>query len=186
MSDKNNVTAAKPKVGGGLYAAPVGTELPTSASATLATAFKNLGYASEDGVSNDNSRSTESIKEWGGDEVLVVQEGLEDTFKLTLIEATNIDALKTIFGSDNVSGTLDTGISVKVNNDEIEAQTYVIDMILKNGNLKRIVIPEGYITALDTINYKRNEPVSYGVTIRATANSDGDYHYEYITKKTNG
>ena len=49
MAEKNNasnVTAAKPKIGGAIYMAPTGTELPTDAETALNAAFVNLGFVS--------------------------------------------------------------------------------------------------------------------------------------------
>ena len=43
MSNSSHVTTAKPKVGGAIYSAPLGTELPTDATTALNTAFKSLG-----------------------------------------------------------------------------------------------------------------------------------------------
>ena len=44
-----NVTVGKPKVGGAVHWAPLGTALPTSATEALNAAFVDLGYVSEDG-----------------------------------------------------------------------------------------------------------------------------------------
>ena len=50
MADVKNVTAAKPKIGGAVYSAPLGTTLPKDATTALDKAFKALGYISEDGL----------------------------------------------------------------------------------------------------------------------------------------
>lgn len=79
-NDTKNVTSAKPKTGGAIYSAPLGTELPKDAKSELNTKFKNLGYVSEDGVVNEDTRSSENIKAWGGDIVGAVQTEKEDKF----------------------------------------------------------------------------------------------------------
>ena len=49
MSDAKNVTTGKPKVGGAVFRAPVGTELPTDPETELNEAFKPLGYCKQPG-----------------------------------------------------------------------------------------------------------------------------------------
>ena len=46
--DAKNVSAAKPKVGGAVWRAPLGTPLPTDAKSALNEAFESLGYISSE------------------------------------------------------------------------------------------------------------------------------------------
>ena len=181
MSDAKNVSAAQPKVGGAIYRAPLGTALPTDAKTALNAAFKVLGYCSEDGVTNSNSPETDNTKAWGGDTVLNMQTSKEDSFKFKLIEVLNTEVLKAVYGDGNVSGDLENGITIKANNEESEPCAWVIDMILK-GALKRITIPSASVTEVADIVYKA-EAIGYETTIKATPDTEGQTHYEYIVKK---
>lgn len=182
MSNAANVSTAKPKVGGAVYSAVLGTKLPTDALTELDPAFKSLGYISEDGMTNENSPESENIPAWGGDIVASVQTSKEDTFTYTLIEATNVDVLKEVYGQDNVTGTLDTGITIKANSKELEEHCLVVDMILKGGILKRIVIPSGKVSEIGEISYADADAIGYETTIQAIPDAEGNTHYEYIQK----
>ena len=153
MSTVSNVTAAKPRTGGAIYRAPLGTAIPTDATTALAEAFKALGYLSEDGLVNTNSPESDSVKAWGGDVVLAYQSEKADTFQFTPIEALNVDVLKAVYGDSNVSGTLADGLSITANADDQEEAVWVFDMIMRGGVLKRIVIPDGKISEIGDITY---------------------------------
>lgn len=183
MANVQNVTASKPKIEGAIFTAPLGTTLPKDATTELDPAFKALGYISDDGLTNTNSPDSDTVVAWGGDTVLTTQSSKDDTFQFTLIETLNVEVLKEIYGSNNVEGTLETGITVKANADEMQEHSLVIDMVLKDDALKRMVLPLAKITEIGDISYTDGDPVGYETTVQALPDKDGNTHYEYIIKK---
>ena len=180
------VSAGKPKIGGAVYRAVAGTTPPTDATTSLAAAFKGLGYCSEDGLVNSNSPSTTDIRAWGNDIVLNIQEEKPDTFQLTLIEALNVEVLKAVYGSGNITGALATGLTVKANSSEPEEGVWAIDMVLNSNCVKRVVIPKGKISEIGDITYSDSDAIGYQVTITALPDSTGQTHYEYIKQVSGG
>ena len=184
MSTVANVTAAKPRTGGAIYRAPLGTTLPTDATTALAEAYKALGYLSEDGLVNTNSPESDTVKAWGGDVVLTYQSEKSDTFQFTPIEALNVDVLKAVYGDSNVSGDLTNGIAITANAKEQEEAVWVFDMVMRGGVLKRIVIPDGKISEVGDITYADEEVVGYETTLTAMPDSSSNTHYEFISAPT--
>ena len=179
MADSTLVVAGKPKVGGAIWSAPLGTALPTDATTALNAAFKSLGYVSDDGLTNELTTDTEEIKAWGGDTVLTAQTGTSDTFTYKLIESLNVEVLKEVYGASNVTGTLSTGIKISVNSKEKIDHAIVIETVVRD-KFKRIVLPVAKIKEMAEITYVDGEPVGYEVTVQALPDSSGNTHYEYI------
>ena len=185
MPNTNYVSTGKPKVAGAVYRAAKGTTLPTSASASLSGAFVDMGYISEDGVTNSNSPSSEKIRDWSGQTVLVVTTEKPDTFKMTFIESLNSNVLETVYNEDNVTVDGVNGtIAIAANSAEAEEYVYVIDMVMRGGALRRIVIPAGVLSEVGDIVYKSDEAVAYEVTLDALPDASGNSHYDYIQLAT--
>ena len=182
MQTSANVTASKPKVEGACWRAPVGTALPKDATSPLNEAFKSLGYISEDGLTNTLSKETEKTKAWGGDVVNVQQTGLEVGYKVTLIEGLNDEVLKAAHGDSNVTGTLSTGLEVKINSELQKAASWVFEMVLKEGAIKRIVVPSAKVDSIGDIVYNGKDPVGYELNLIAETDTEGQAAYEYIKK----
>lgn len=180
MADVNNISYGKPLTDGAISTAPLGSTLPTDATTKLDTKFKSLGYVSEDGATNKNSPESEKIKGWGGKTVLVSQAEKPDTYKFTLLEVLNLDVLKVVYGDENVSGTLKTGITIKANAKPMKARCFVIETLLNGDAIKRMVIPNGVVSEVGEITYKDDEAIGYETTIECLPDKDGNTHYEYI------
>lgn len=176
-----SVTAAKPAVGGAIKMAPLGTTLPTTADATPAEAFAQLGYVSDSGLTRAIEMDTETVKAWGGDVVLVLHNSKVETFAYALLDAHSVQVLKLVNGDNNVTGTaLASGITVNSNNKDQPGHAFVIDMLEAGNTLHRIVIPNGILTSLENITYVDTGAEAYGVTITAVADPAGNTCYEYF------
>ena len=99
-----------------------------------------------------------------------------------MIEALNVDVLKEIYGDSNVTGNLDTGITVKSNSTELDEHVIVIEMVLRNNVLKRIVLPSAKVTDVGEIKYKDGDNVGYETTVTCFPDDNSNTHYEYIVK----
>lgn len=174
------VSVGKPRATGAIFSAPLGTALPLDATTKLDQAFKQLGYASEDGLSNEVETDNEDIKAWGGDTVLSVRTARKETFKLTLIQSMDIDTLKEVYGQDNVSEK--TGaLTVLHNGKDLPHRSYVFEMLLTGGRVKRIVVPDGLVSEVGEVKYADGEPIGYETTITGFPDSKGNTAYEYIS-----
>ena len=178
MANVAYVSAAKPKLGGAISYAPTTTTLPTDATTALDAAFVNVGYISEDGVTQGITRDSEKIKAWGGDTVMTSQTDFAETFTFTLYEILNVDVRKAMFGADNVSGALSTGITTLINSTELPAQAWAFDIVY-NGAISRIVVPYGKVSEVGEVVYADGEPVGYEMTITALPDTAGNCSYEY-------
>lgn len=179
-----NVSTGKPKIGGAIFKAPYGTTLPTSANEELNAAFVNLGYCSDDGLTNSNSPEFEDHKAWGGDVVYSSQTEKPDTFNFSLIEILNPEVLKMIYGENNVEGEdVSSGIHVEATSEEAEECSYVFDLILRGNVLKRIVIARGKVTEVGDITYSDEDLAAYEATITCyPSGSKGKTHDEFMLK----
>ena len=184
MSGKaTNVTAGKPRSGGAVFSAPAGTTLPTdavTAMATISELYKDLGYVSEDGLTESISIATTAIKEWGGSIVLITQDEKTATFKFKLIEYLNPDVQKFVNGDNNVTGAMQTGLKISVTDTDADERVLVFWQILRGGIPLRIVVPRCKITAIGDIVYKGNAAVAYDLTVQAIKNDAGQYYDKHI------
>ena len=173
------VTTGKPKISGGIWVAPKGTTLPTDATTALASAFKCLGYVSEDGLENSNEMDVSAIKAWGGNIVYRSLTEMTDEFKFALIETENTDVKKQVYGSSNVSVDGSGNVTVNVVAEDPVECVWVFELALRNNTAHRIVVPDGAITAREAITYNDSDAVAYGVTVSAYPDSNGKTHIEY-------
>ncbi|STC97541.1 phage tail tube protein [Corynebacterium renale] len=185
--NRQNVIVGAPniKASGGLLMGPVVKEgLPTDATSELNAAtlkLKPAGFIAQDGITKTVDRSTEKIKDWANDTIIVVETDHTVTVKFSFYEAINTAVLEAVFGKDNVTVS-DTSVAVADAAGETPHQTFIAEMNGGEGKKARVVIPDGQITSVGDIVYKKDEPVRYEVEIECFADKNGKKFYAYYEK----
>lgn len=159
---------------GAVYGGVAGTPLPVDATAALNAGFKDLGFVTEDGVTESVGQDTTEIKAWGGSTIRKIQTAHTVEVKFTLME-TNPDAVSAYYGSANVVGTDE----IKVTADMATRQAWVIE-VLDGDNVVRVVIPDGEVTAHDDITYKTDSAIALGMTLTCYPDASGVKMYKYL------
>lgn len=189
-----NVTFSKPGTSadksGYIWVAPLGTAIPTDATASLDKAFVGLGYLSEDGLTEPASfEPGDDIVAAGGDTVAQADPTFSKTWTGTCIEALNEDLLKVAYGSANVTitpaATADGSIVIKEQAGDIEHHVIVIDEMLKGGRKRRNVMADATFLITGDISHVHTALVNFEFTITAypTANQPAQTQYITIPKK---
>lgn len=178
-----NVSVGKPNlaVSGGVLVAPVGTERPTTHAGPYDPAYVSPGYVSTDGVTETSERSTEEIRAWGGQKIRTVQTEFGTTLSLTLIESRNAEALKLVFGEDNVSEATGEFV-IKRNEKVLPYRQFIIDM-LDGENGRHLDVGRGQVTEVGDITYVDGEAISYELTISCDPDDNGDTLIERVASE---
>lgn len=185
-----NVTFSKPGTSanksGYIWAAPLGTAVPTDATSELDKAFAGLGYLSEDGLIEPASfEPGDDIVAAGGDTVAQADPTFSKTWTGTCLEALNEDLLKVAYGSSNVAitpaGATDGSITIKEQAGDIEHHVIVIDEMLKGGRKRRNVMADATFLITGDISHVHTALVSFEFTITAYPTADHPAQIQYIT-----
>lgn len=155
--DASNVSVA----GDGILAYGEATATAPTGLGALPVGFVDVGYISEDGVTEATEQSVEKIKAWQRNAVVrtSVTEG-SVTFSCTLIE-TNAATIELAFGVE-IGGD---GSYVKRPGVSHPVRSFILDVI-DGDRLERSYF-KGQVTELGEIQRVNGEPVGYEVTIEA-------------------
>jgi hypothetical protein len=170
MDENNvaNVSTGKPMATGAVFVASKDTAVPTDASTPLGANYRNMGYISEEGVTQGIEEDINSIKAWGGDKVLNTRTGFAETYKLKFIE-NKADVLKEYWGADNVTEGEGSELAVIHSSAELTEHPWVIEVLMAGDIIRRIVIPRGQVKERGEVVFVDEEAIGYEMTISAYA-----------------
>lgn len=176
-NNTENVSSAKGVKGGYIFAAPVGTELPTDVKTERNEAFKVLGFISEDGYTETIESDSEDLVDMNGDLMDSPMTSRVESAQFTLAEI-KASTLKLMYGEGNV--TDENGvITVKHNSDSSSTVALILELILKNGRRWRKVIPQAQSSELDDLTIAVGELCARAITVKYLTDDEGNTCYDY-------
>lgn len=173
-----NVSAGKGVKGGYIFSAPVGTVLPTDLDTKLDNAFKVLGFISEDGITISVEEDSSDLVDMNGDVMDSTYSNRAETLAFTLAEI-KAGTFKAEHGSLNV--TDENGlITIKHNGDNHDSNSYVFELLLKDGRRWRMVVPNAKLSELGDLTISSSELCQREITIKCAVDTAGNTIYDYI------
>lgn len=172
------VSTTKGVAGGYFYSAPSTATVPTDITTALPADFVNLGFISEDGVTENIETDSESMVDMNGDTVYTSSSSRTETITATLIEVKEA-ALKEIYGQDMVTSSNDL-ITVKHGSHTSPERIYVLELVLRDGRRWRQVAPAGQVTEVGELALAAGELAGREITITCNVDANGVSVYDYI------
>lgn len=174
----DNVSSTKGVRGGYIFVAPVGTALPTDYSTALASAYKCLGFISEDGYVETVDSDSEDLVDMNGDLMDSPQTSRVESAQLTLAEIKAM-TLKLMYGDENVTDKAGV-ITVNHNGNSSGTWVVVLDLLLKNNRKWRKVVPLFQCSELDDLTLAVGELAARALTAKYLTDESGNTCYDYI------
>ena len=167
-------TKVQVAITGGVYHADSGTAVPSDATTALDVAFAEVGFISEDGITETLEDSRETIRAWqNSTRVREVRSDFAVTYAFTMLE-TNAESLALYYGADNVTSVA----SVQVAPDNSGRRSFVFQIVDGDVDI-RIVIPNGEVTERGEVTYVGTDAIAYPVTVSAYPDASGVNAYRY-------
>lgn len=140
---------------------------PTDADTALGGTWADLGYVSEDGVTETTEQSTSVLRAWQNAKKVrtLIEEG-SVRYQFTLIQ-TNADTVAFYYG-----GTVESDGSIVIDpTRERPVLAFDIDVI-DGDSIIRAYAPEAQVVEVGDQVYASGEPIGYEVTVECSYNEE--------------
>lgn len=178
-NDSTMVSLGKFKVGGYAYWAPAGTKLPTDSATALPSAYKLLGYLSEDGLTTTTDTDTTEIKDANGTTVMKIITSYAESYQFALLEVLRAESAKLRYNSDAVTGT-DKSMTIKHQMPSDEDFVLVFEIAMSGDVKDRLVIGNATRAEFGDRQVHAGDPQVYDITVSANDMGSGVTAIEYV------
>lgn len=150
---------------GMFYHAPAGTQLPSSLSAQLDSAWTHVGDVSDAGITLALNKTVTNIRNWANVIRRIILTEHSETVQSPIMD-TEAEAFKAVFGEDNVtvSGTKTT---VNLSDDNLPPAEAFLWLMKDGDDMIAIGCEYGQITAVDNVVFAPGDVIKWTPTITA-------------------
>lgn len=153
---------------------------PTTAVSAVASAYKDMGYVSEDGVtlSFPDTGSADPIKAWqNGATVRTVRSLSDDNpqLSLTLIES-KLDVVQAVFGITVTQSGTDG--SFEFDTTDTRSHVRLILDVVDGSETIRTYAPYAIVASIGEINLTNTDAIGYSVTFDLERDSTAGYNFK--------
>jgi hypothetical protein len=167
-------TAAEILIAAGknVWTAPVGSTPPTTAIATPAAAWKDIGHISTDGLAIDAGGTTEDVLAWtAAVPVRTFLSGREFNFSLALLQWNTL-TMQTAFGGGVSTGSAGAyTYTFPADNDVLPEYAMLIDWVDGTGRDARMIIPRCVRADNVAVTLARTAPGSLQIGFKKLASA---------------
>ncbi|MFC7450552.1 hypothetical protein [Rhodococcus daqingensis] len=160
-------------VTGALRVAPFGSTAPTGMAA-YATPWVDLGYISDEGITENRETDTTPFTPWQANGPVRVATTSEIITFETVLWATSFDTISLYFKTLREDMTETAGVVEFVDGDikPQDRRAFGVDVI-DGVYARRALVPNGEVTERQGLTYKKDELIGMGVTITAYPGAEG-------------
>lgn len=178
----DQIVAPSPTIQGGVWRAPLGTELPTDTTTTLDVAFTSLGYVDDDGVTLNVDRPSTDHYAWGGDLIASLQQHYAPTWTFKLYQVLDPDVLKAVHSDSNVTVTAATSSSGTLTTVNMNAllnvnSAWTIECFYQSNTI-RFAMPKARVVSVGTQQFTHKNLAVLPVTLKPFPDANGNFCYQ--------
>lgn len=152
-------------VTGAVLYAPTATSAPTNSTSPAPVGFRDVGYISDDGVTENHEEDSETIQAWqNGAVVRTITTSSVATYNFKMIE-TNKNALELYYKGSTITGSGGAYV-LEVTPPGAIKKSFILEIV--DGNIhERIYLPSAEVTERGEVNRVSSDAVGYEVTVTA-------------------
>ena len=156
---------------GMFYHAAAGTALPSYPTATLGSAWTEVGDVSGDGITLTMDKSTENLRNWANQIKRVIVSEHTETIQAPIMDTTE-EVFETIFGEDAVDTSTATSghgniVTVDLSQDQLPEEEAYLFIMKDDDDCIAIGCTNGQITALENVTFAPGSGITWTPTITA-------------------